>query len=65
MEPEQCVEMMKSLSEAYRRAANAGEIPSHKVYELKHVVTEIDMYVNSMRKSVENMVQKIELRKSG
>ena len=52
MDTEQCVEMMKALSALYKRASESNNIPSSEINKLKHVLTEVEMFVSSMRKSM-------------
>ena len=53
MDTEQCVEMMKALSALYKRASESNNIPSSEINKLKHVLTEVEMFVSSMRKSMD------------
>ena len=53
MDTEQCIEMMKALSRLYKNASESINIPSSEINKLKHVLTEIEMYISSIRKSMD------------
>lgn len=60
MEPEQCVEMMQVLRDAYRKVAeDKHNISNEQVYDLKHVLTEIKMCIISMTNSIDKMQTRI------
>ena len=58
MDIEQCIEVMKSLKEAYQRVAQSGHISSDKVFHLKHTVTEFELIMISIKKSLEVIEEK-------
>ena len=58
MEPEECLEMMKALRDAYKRVSGRVDFSLEQVYDLKHVLTEIEMCVISMRASIKKMEKK-------
>lgn len=58
MEPEECVEMMKALRDAYSRVSGKEDLTLEQIYDLKHVLTEIEMCVISMRASIKKMEKK-------
>jgi hypothetical protein len=58
MEPEECVEMMKTLRDAYSRVSGKEDFTLEQIYDLKHVLTEIEMCVISMRASIKKMEKK-------
>ncbi len=53
MDTEQCIEMIKALSRLYKNASESINIPSSEINKLKHVLTEIEMYISSIRKSMD------------
>ena len=58
MDIDQCIEVMKSLKEAYQRVALSGHIASDKVFHLKHSVTELELIMISIKKSMEVIEEK-------
>ena len=58
MDIDQCIEVMKSLQEAYQRVAQSGHISSDKVFHLKHSVTELELIMISIKKSMEVIEEK-------
>ena len=63
MEPEQCVEIINSLRDTLMQISQTKSIPKEKIFELKHVVMEIEMSVISMKKSIEKLLHCIENEK--
>ena len=63
MEPEQCVEIINSLRDTLTQISQTKSIPKEKIFELKHVVMEIEMSVISMKKSIEKLLHCIENEK--
>ena len=59
MNTEQCLEMIKALNNTYQQVAMSGTPARKDVYKLKHLLTEIDMIIISMRKSVATMIEKL------
>lgn len=53
MDTEQCIEMIKALSRLYKNASESINIPSSEINKLKHVLTEIEIYISSIRKSMD------------
>ena len=51
MDPEQCVEMMEALREAYKNAAQAP-IATEQYNKLRHVVTQIRNGINFNEKKL-------------
>ena len=41
MEPEECLEMMKALRDAYKRVSGRADFSLEQVYDLKHVLPNI------------------------
>ena len=58
MDIDQCIEVMKSLKEAYQRVAQSGHISTDKVFHLKHSVTELKLIMISIKKSMEDIEKK-------
>ena len=52
MDIEQCIDMMRSLKDAYKRTAQSGGVPADKVFQLKHSVTELELLMISIKKSM-------------
>ena len=52
MDIEQCIDIMRSLEDAYKRIAQSGSVPSDKVFQLKHSVTELTLLMISIKKSM-------------
>ena len=63
MNLEQCVDIMKTLSETYMGTASAPVVDREQAFRLAHALTEIEMYIITMRKSIKMMKKKIELKK--
>ena len=63
MNLEQCVDIMKTLSETYMGTASAPIADPEQTYRLAHALTEIEMHIITMRKSIKMMKKKIELKK--
>ena len=59
MNTEQCIEMMKALSNGYNRLSQSNNISSREVYKLSHVMTEIELSIISIEKSLAIMKKKI------
>ena len=62
MNTEQCLEMIKALNNTYQQVAMSGTPARKDVYKLKHLLTEIDMIMISMRKSIDTMVEKLNIQ---
>lgn len=58
MDIDQCVDVMRSLREAYQHFSQEKELPPNKVLELKHTVTELKLIMIS----IENSLKKMETR---
>ena len=58
MDIEQCIEVMRSLKEAYQRTAQLGAIPLDKVLELKHTVTELELLIITIKQCMKNIETK-------
>ena len=63
MNLDQCVDIIKKLSETYMGTACAAIIDTEQAYRLSHALTEIEMHIITMRKSIQMMKNKIELKK--
>ena len=63
MDIEQCIDIMRSLEDAYKRIAQSGSVPSDKVFQLKHSVTELTLLMISIKKSMEVIETKLILSK--
>tara|TARA_B100000029_G_C17019366_1_gene757936 strand:- start:306 stop:554 length:249 start_codon:yes stop_codon:yes gene_type:complete len=59
MNLEQCVDIMKKLSETYMGTASAPVADPEQTFRLAHALTEIEMYIITMRKSIQMMKEKI------
>jgi len=62
MNTEECLEMIKALNNTYQQVARASTPARKDVYKLKHLLTEIDMIMISMRKSIDTMVEKLNIQ---
>jgi len=58
MDIDQCIEVMKSLKEAYQRVSLSGHISPEKVLHLKHTITELKLIMISIKKSMEAIEEK-------
>jgi len=58
MNLEQCVDIMKKLSETYMGTASAPVADPEQTFRLAHALTEIEMYIITMRKSIKMMKEK-------
>jgi len=58
MDIDQCIEVMKSLKEAYQRVSQLGHISSDKVFHLKHSVMELELIMVSIKRSMEDIEEK-------
>ena len=63
MDIEQCIDIMRSLEDAYKRIAQSGSVPSDKVFQLKHSVTELELLMISIKKSMKVIETKLILSK--
>jgi len=59
MNLEQCIDIMKKLSETYMGTASAPVVDREQAFRLAHALTEIEMYIITMRKSIKMMKEKI------
>ncbi len=59
MNLEQCVDIMKKLSETYMGTASAPVADPEQTFRLAHALTEIEMHIITMRKSIKIMKEKI------
>ena len=59
MNLEQCIEIMKKVSETYMGTASAPIVDTEQAYRLAHALTEIEMHIITMRKSIKLMKEKI------
>jgi len=55
MDLEQCVDMIKELASVYSQMAITSKISTNKVNKLKNILTEIEIYMVSIRKSVDQI----------
>ena len=62
MDLEQCLAMIKSLSDAYKRIALSTSPPQTELYRLKHLMTEIDLAILSMKKSLKAIEFKVNIK---
>jgi hypothetical protein len=57
MTPEQCVEMMEALRDAFSRVSLSKNTPQSEILKLKNTLMLIEMSVISMRYSMERMLK--------
>ena len=60
MDTEQCIQMMKELSNVYRRLSESNSVSSEKKNILKHTLTELELSMITMRICVEKLYSKKE-----
>ena len=60
MDPDQCIEVVKQLGEIYRQVASEPIIPPEKMYNLQHILTELEMCIIGMRANIHTMKKKID-----
>ena len=60
MDTEQCIQMMKELSNVYRRLSESDSVSSEKKNILKHTLTELELSMITMRICVEKLYSKKE-----
>ena len=58
MDTEQCIQMMKELSNVYRRISESNSVSSEKKNILKHTLTELELSMITMRICVEKLYSK-------
>jgi len=58
MNLEQCIDIIKTLSETYMGTASAPVVDPEQTIRLSHALTEIEMYIITMRKSIKMMKEK-------
>ena len=63
MNPDQCLEMMNALRDAYKRVALSTALPKKELYHLKHILTEIELAIISMKKSMKIIESKLNTTK--
>ena len=63
MDIEQCIEMINALRDTYKGMVSAGNIKKGDINRLKHTITEIELAMISMRKSVQELEIKLKLNK--
>ena len=59
MDLEQCVSMMEELSRVYKQIAITNKVPTNQINKLKHTLTELEIYMISIRKSVDQLKDKL------
>ena len=60
MDPDQCIEVVKQLGEIYRQVAYEPIIPPEKMYNLQHILTELEICIIGMRAHIRTMKKKID-----
>ena len=55
MTPEECIEMMEALSSSFKQASSEG-VSKQQKFRFKHILTQLELYMISMRKSVDIML---------
>ena len=55
MSPEECIDIMEALSLSFKRASNEG-VSNQQKFKFKHILTQIELHIISMRKSVKEML---------
>ena len=63
MNPDQCLEMMNALRDAYKQVALSPALPKKELYHLKHILTEIELAIISMKKSMKTIESKLNVIK--
>ena len=59
MDLEQCVSMMEELSRVYKQIAITNKVPTNQINKLKHTLTELEIHMISIRKSVNQLKDKL------
>ena len=59
MDLEQCVSMMEELSRVYKQIAITNKVPTNQINKLKHTLTELEIHMISIRKSVDQLKDKL------
>tara|TARA_Y100000588_G_C14168764_1_gene888147 strand:+ start:79 stop:258 length:180 start_codon:yes stop_codon:yes gene_type:complete len=59
MTPDQCVEMMEALRDAYKKISRSTKPAKEEVLKLKNVLLQIELCMVSMRLSVDSMLKLI------
>ncbi len=63
MDIDQCIEMINALRDTYKGMVSAGNIKKGDINRLKHTITEFELAMISMRKSVQELEIKLKLNK--
>ena len=63
MDIDQCVDVLRSLKDAYQQISQEGDVSTNKVLELKHTVTELELLLISIKKSMKNIEAKQNISK--
>lgn len=63
MDINQCVDVLRSLKDAYQQISQEGDVSTNKVLELKHTVTELELLLISIKKSMKNIEAKQNISK--
>ena len=58
MTPDQCLEMMEALRDAYNRVSTSPNTAKEEKNKLKNILMQIELCMISMRKSVDKMFKK-------
>jgi len=59
MDVEQCIDMMKELSRVYNQIAITNKVPTNQINKLKHTLNELEIYMISIRKSMDKLKDKL------
>lgn len=63
MDLDQCVEVIEALREAYKKTAKSP-VNKEKYFKMKHVVTQMELNVASMKKSLKTMEENNNIKKT-
>jgi hypothetical protein len=58
MTPEECLEMMEALRDAYNNVSSSTNTAKEQKIQLKNILMQIELCLISMRKSVDKMFEK-------
>ena len=58
MTPEECLEMMEALRDAFNNVSSSTNTAKEQKIQLKNILMQIELCLISMRKSVDKMFEK-------
>ena len=63
MDFDQCVEVIEALRDAYKKTAKLP-VNKEKYFKMKHVVTQMELNIASMKKSLKTMEENTNIKKT-